>query len=206
VIRRNLWVATSCLLGVVSPVHAGDGPGAPATTIAGAPAPVAATAPAATAPAPAAAAAPSATAANGPVSVSASNGAPVQVVERSNPKVIGVVPAGWKIVPLDEAKMESDLIEIRPGVTQTIQVSPYKLIPDQPRMAVKDPGFDPALGNGQSSTIGAALTRYNEEAAQLATRLQAAIKTLNSILPPPAENPLPAKHTQGTKRSHHSSS
>jgi hypothetical protein len=196
VIRRNLWkvAATSCLVSLLPPAHAGDAPGAaPAATIAGAPAPVATTAPA-----PAAA--------SGPVSVSASSGAPVEVVERSNPKVIGVVPAGWKIVPLEEAKMESDLIEIRPGVTQTVQVSPYKLIPDQPRMAVKDPGFDPALGNGQSSTIGAALTRYNEEAAQLATRLQAAIKTLNSILPPPDENPPPAKHTQRGKRSHHSSS
>lgn len=190
-IRRNLWVATLCLVGLLPPAHAGDAPGASA-------------APKETKE-PAAASAPPAAASNGPVSVSASNGAPVQVVERSNPKIIGVVPAGWKIVPLDEAKMESDLIEIRPGVTQTIQVSPYKLIPDQPRMAVKDPGFDPALGNGQTSTIGAALTRYNEEAAQLATRMQAAIKSLNSILPP-SESPTPAKHSEGHKRSHHSPS
>jgi hypothetical protein len=204
VIRRNLWkvVATSCLVGVLPVTYAGDAPG---------------TTPAALKetrePAAASAGSPSPAAASAPVSVSASSGAPVQVVERSNPKVIGIVPAGWKIVPLEEAKMESDLIEIRPGVTQTIQVSPYKLIPDQPRMAVKDPGFDPALGNAQTSTIGAALTRYNEQADQLATRLQAAIKTLTGILPPPAENPSPSpspspatKHTKGTKRSHHSSS
>ena len=197
-IRQKLGkiVATAYLAGLLLPVaaHAGDAPGAvPA-------------APTETTRQPAAA--------SGPVSVSTSSGgAPVQVVERSNPKVIGVVPAGWKIVPLEEAKMESDLVEIRPGVTQTIQVSPYKLIPDQPRMAVKDPGFDPALGNAQTSTIGAALTRYNEQADQLATRLQAAIKTLTGILPPPAENPSPSpspspatKHTKGTKRSHHSSS
>lgn len=199
-IRRNLWkvVATSCLVSLLlPPAHAGDTPGATPAT------------PKETrGPATASAASPS-PAASGPVSVSASSGTPVQVVERSNPKVIGVVPAGWKIVPLEEAKMESDLIEIRPGVTQTIQVSPYKLIPDQPRTAMKDPGFDPALGNAQTGTIGAALTRYNEEADQLATRLQAAIKTLNSLLPPPAENPAPTpapKRTPGTKRSHHHSS
>jgi hypothetical protein len=139
------------------------------------------------------------------VSVSASNGAPIQVVERSNPKVIGVVPAGWKIVPLDEARMESDPVEIRPGVTQTIQVNPYKLIPDQPRTAVKDPGFDPALGNAQTGTIGAALTRYNEAAAELATKLQTAIKTLGDILPPAENPPAPVKHTQGGRRSHHPS-
>ena len=196
-IRRKLWmvVAASCLVGMVPPAHAGDAPGGPAE-------------PKETKE-PAAASAPSLAAASGPISVSASSGAPVQVVERSNPKVIGVVPAGWKIVPLEEAKMESDLIEIRPGVTQTIQVSPYKLIPDQPRTAIKDPGFDPALGNAQTGTIGAALTRYNEEATQLSTRLQAAIKSLNSLLPPPpADNPAPtpAKHSGGHKHSHHSSS
>ena len=193
-IRRNLWkvVATSCLAALLLPVaRAGEAPGAaPAASkeIQGA----------------AQASAPSPEAASGPVSVLASSGAPVQVVERSNPKVIGIVPAGWKIVPLEEARMESDPIEIRPGVKQTIQVSPYKLIPDQPRMAVKDPGFDPALGNGQTSTIGAALTRYNEEAAQLSAKLEAAIKTLNSIMPP-AENPPPVKPSQGGRRSHHSS-
>ena len=187
-IRRNLWkvVAASCLVSVLPPAHAGDAPG---------------TAPAA------AKETREPAAASGPVSVSASSGAPVQVVERSNPKVIGVVPAGWKIVPLEEAKMESDLIEIRPGVTQTIQVSPYKLVPDQPRTPVKDPGFDPALGNAQTSTIGAALTRYNEAADRLAVRLQAALKTLNSILPSPADNPAPAtKSPKGAKRSHHSRS
>jgi len=183
VIRRNLWrvAAASCLIGLLPPVHAGEAPGA------------------------AAADAPSPAAVSGPVSVSASSGAPVQVIERSNPKVIGVVPSGWKIVPLEEARMESDLIEIRPGVTQTIQVSPYKLIPDQPRTAMKDPGFDPALGNAQTGTIGAALTRYNEEAAQLSTRLQTAIKTLNSLVPPPSETPASPKHTQGAKRRPHSS-
>lgn len=194
-LRRKLWkvVATSCLIGLLPPAHAGEAPGAPAAPK--------------DAKEPAAANAPSPAAVSGPVSVSASSGAPVQVVERSNPKVIGVVPSGWKIVPLEEAKMESDLVEIRPGVTQTIQVSPYKLIPDQPRTAIKDPGFDPALGNAQTSTIGAALTRYNEEAAQLSTRLQAAIKTLNSLFPASSENPAPAKHTSGSaKHSHHSSS
>ena len=184
-IRRNLWkvVAAACLVNLLPPAHAGEAPGAvPAVPNE----------------------AQGMAAASGPVSVSASSGAPVQVVERSNPKVIGIVPAGWKIVPLEEAKMESDPVEIRPGVKQTIQVSPYKLVPDEPRMAVKDPGFDPALGNGQTSTIGAALTRYNEEAAQLSARLQAAIKTLNGILPP-AENPPPVKPSQGGRRSHHSS-
>jgi hypothetical protein len=198
VIRQYLWkvVATSCLVGLLllPPAYAGDAPGAPAAT----------QDPNGLDKQPLAAGTSSFPAASGPVSVSASSGTPVQVVERSNPKVIGIVPAGWKIVPLEEAKMESDLIEIRPGVTQTIQVSPYKLVPDQPRMAIKDPGFDPALGNGQINTIGAALTRYNDEAAQLATKLQAAIKTLSSILPPSAEIPAQAKHAPGVKQPRHS--
>lgn len=199
-IRRNLWkvVATSCLVSLLPPPsHAGDVPGAP----------VAVKEPKEAADVPAAVIAPSPAAMSGPVSVSASGGTPVQVVERSNPKVIGAVPAGWEIVPLEEAKMESDPIEIQPGVTQTIQVNPYKLVPDQPRTALKDPGFDPALGNAQTNTIGAALTRYNEEASELATRLQAAIKTLNAILQPTATGDSSTqKRTQKAKRSRHSSS
>ena len=186
-IRRNLWkvVAASCLVGLLLPARAGEAPVAlAAPKESGEPAAV-----------------------SGPVSVSASSGAPVQVIERSNPKVIGVVPAGWKIVPLEEAKMESDLIEIRPGVTQTIQVSPYKLVPDQARVAVKDPGFDPVLGNAQTSTIGATLTRYNEEAAQLSTKLQAAIKTLSGLLPAASDSSASATHApESGKRSHHPSS
>ncbi|HEY0792967.1 MAG TPA: hypothetical protein VGD78_18020 [Chthoniobacterales bacterium] len=129
--------------------------------------------------------------ANGPISVSASAGTPVPVVERSNPKVVGMVPAGWKIVPLDEAKLESEPVEVRPGVFQTIQVNPYKLVPDQPRTAVKDPGYTPSLRNAQSSTIGAMLTRYHDASTELAEKLEAAIRTLQSALAKPA--PVPSR-------------
>jgi len=127
--------------------------------------------------------------ANGPISVSASAGTPVPVIERSNPKVVGIVPAGWKIVPLDEAKLESEPIEVRPGVFQTIQVNPYKLVPDQPRTAVKDPGYTPSLRNAQTSTIGAMLTRYHDLSAELAEKLGAAIRTLQGTLAKPVDPP-----------------
>ena len=120
--------------------------------------------------------------ANGPISVSASGNNPVPVVERSNPKVVGVVPAGWKIVPLEEAKMESEPIEVRPGVFQTIQVNPYKLVPEQPRTAVKDPGYTASLRNAQTSTIGAMLTRYHHVSIELAEKLGVAFKTLQGTL------------------------
>jgi len=135
-----------------------------------------------------------------PASVSVASGGAVEVIERSNPKVIGVVPAGWKIVPLEGAKMESDPIEVRPGITQVIQVSPYKLVPEEPRIGVKEPGFNPKLGNAQTGTIGAALTRYNEEAAQLATELEAAIKTLSAILPGPANSAAAGSEPRGAGR------
>ena len=127
--------------------------------------------------------------ASAPVSVSVSGNTPVPVVERSNPKVIGIVPAGWKIVPLDEAKLESEPVEVRPGVLQTIQVSPYRLVPDQPRTAVKDPGYVPSLRNAQTSTIGAMLTRYHDASTELAEKLEVAIKTLQGALAKPAPVP-----------------
>ncbi len=119
-----------------------------------------------------------------PVRVAGPAGDTVTLVERSNPKIVGLVPPGWTIVPLTGAKMESEPVEVRPGVRGVIEVNPYQLVPDPARVAVRDPGFAPALGNAQTATVGAVLTRCNDEAADLSTKLDAALKTLQTALTP----------------------
>jgi hypothetical protein len=118
----------------------------------------------------------------------APTGESVLVVERSTPKVVGIVPPGWKIVPLEGAKIESDPIEIRPGLSSVITLSPYKLVPDpkQAPYSIKEPGFDPSLGNRQSNTVGAILSNYTREEQKFDEKLGSIIDQLRTALNQPA--------------------
>jgi hypothetical protein len=118
----------------------------------------------------------------------APTGESVLVVERSTPKVVGIVPPGWKIVPLEGARIESDPIEIRPGLSSVITLSPYKLVPDpkQASYSIKEPGFDPSLGNRQSNTVGAILSNYTREEQKLDEKLGSVIDQLRTALNQPA--------------------
>ena len=118
----------------------------------------------------------------------APTGESVLVAERSTPKVVGIVPPGWKIVPLEGAKIESDPIEIRPGLSSVITLSPYKLVPDpkQAPYSIKEPGFDPSLGNRQSNTVGAILSNYTREEQKFDEKLGSVIDQLRTALNQPA--------------------
>jgi hypothetical protein len=121
----------------------------------------------------------------------APNGQSVLVIERSTPKVVGIIPSGWKVVPLEGAKIESDPIEIRPGLSSVITLSPYKLVPDpkQAPFAIKEPGFDPSLGNHQINTVGAILISYAREEQKLDEKLGSVIDQLRTALNQPAATP-----------------
>jgi opacity protein-like surface antigen len=114
----------------------------------------------------------------------APNGESVLIVERSTPKVVGIVPPGWKVVPLEGAKIESDAIEIHPGLSSVITLSPYKLVPDPKRFpfGIKEPGFDSSLGNQQASTVGAILSNYAREEQKLDEKLGSVIDQLRTAL------------------------
>jgi hypothetical protein len=118
------------------------------------------------------------------------NGESVLVVERSIPKIVGIVPSGWKIVPLEGARIESDPIEIRPGLSSVITLSPYKLVPDQKQApySLKEPGFDPSLGSHQINTVGAILSDYTREEQKLDEKLGSVIDQLRTALNQPAAN------------------
>jgi hypothetical protein len=114
----------------------------------------------------------------------APNGESVLVIERSAPKIVGIVPPGWKIVPLEGAKIESEPIKIRPALSSVITLSPYKLVPDpkQAPYAMKEPGFDPSLGSRQTNTVGAVLSSYTREAQKLDEKLGSVIDQIRIAL------------------------
>jgi hypothetical protein len=131
----------------------------------------------------------------------APTGESVLVVERSTPKIVGIVPSGWKIVPLEGARIESDPIEIRPGLSSVITLSPYKLVPDpkQAPYTVKEPGFDPSLGNRQNNTVEAILSNYTREEQKLDEKLGSVIDQLRTALNQPAANPNETARQQPTQ-------
>jgi len=127
----------------------------------------------------------------GAIKATAPNGESVLVLERSTPKIVGIVPPGWKVVPLESAKIESDPIEIRPGLSSVILLSPYKLVPDPKHTpyAFKEPGFDPSLGNRQTNTVGAVLSDYAHEEQKLDDKLGSVIDQIRTALNQPATTP-----------------
>jgi hypothetical protein len=121
----------------------------------------------------------------------APSGESVLVIERTSPKVVGIVPPGWKVVPLEGIKIDSDPIEIRAGLSSVISLSPYKLVPD-PKLApfsFKEPGFDPTLGIHQTHTVGAILSNYIREEQKLDEKLGSVIDQIRTVLNQPAGTP-----------------
>lgn len=138
-----------------------------------------------------------------PIRATAPTGESVLVLERSTPKIVGIVPPGWKVVPLDGAKIESDPIEIRPGLSSVITLSPYKLVPDskQAPYTLKEPGFDPSLRNHQTNTVGAILSSYTHEEQKLDEKLGSMIDQLRTALNQTAATPNEtARQQQSTPR------
>jgi hypothetical protein len=130
----------------------------------------------------------------------APNGESVLVIERSAPKIVGIVPSGWKVVPLEGAKIESEPIKIRPGLSSVISLSPYKLVPDpkQAPYAIKEPGFDPSLGSRQTNTVGAVLASYTREEQKLDEKLGSVIDQIRIALNQPATTPNETARQQPT--------
>jgi hypothetical protein len=125
------------------------------------------------------------------ITARAPNGESVLVIERTTPKVVGIIPPGWKVVPLEGTKIDSDPIEIRAGLSAVISLSPYKLVPDSrlAPFAFKEPGFDPILGNHQTNTVGAILTNYIREEQKLDEKLGSVIDQIRTVLNQPSTTP-----------------
>ena len=125
------------------------------------------------------------------ITARAPTGESVLLIERTSPKVVGIIPPGWKVIPLEETKINSDPIELRDGLSSVISLSAYKLVPD-PKVApfaFKEPGFDPTLGIHQTNTVGAILSNYIREEQKIDEKLGSVIDQIRTVLNQSAGTP-----------------
>lgn len=110
--------------------------------------------------------------------------------EPYKPRPTAEPPKGWKIVLLENSKVENK-IEVSPGKEITVGVPAYKLEPTQKEgetvLVIMDPRYDPLLKNAQEQTLGAAITKFSEEGEVLRKKLKEAINLLENNLKKPAE-------------------
>jgi hypothetical protein len=125
------------------------------------------------------------------ITARAPTGESVLLIERTSPKVVGIIPPGWKVIPLEETKINSDPIELRDGLSSVISLSAYKLVPDPKvaQFAFKEPGFDPTLGIHQTNTVGAILSNYIREEQKIDEKLGSVIDQIRTVLNQPAGTP-----------------
>lgn len=125
--------------------------------------------------------------------------------EPYKPRPTGEPPKGWKIILLENSKVENQ-IEISPGKEITVGVPAYKLEPSKKDgedvLILQDPHYNPMLKNAQEDTLGASITKFSEEGEALREKLKEAITTLeNSLKKTPEEGETPEVKTSQTKTS-----
>lgn len=100
-------------------------------------------------------------------------------------KPLGTPTPGWKLVSSPEAPPFSQNVEVAPGTWLTLSIRPHVLIPDadgQTAFQIQEPGFTPAHGYRQTSTIGATLGSSIEQLEADSRMLGEVITDLEQIL------------------------
>lgn len=101
-------------------------------------------------------------------------------------KPLGAVPSGWRLVRADDRVPIFDTeVKISSGPGLQLKVRPHVLVPDANGatvFAVGEPGFDPARGYRQDSTIGAILGDSIRTLKDEEKRMDGAIDRLEQLL------------------------
>lgn len=111
--------------------------------------------------------------------------ADVSLYEPYQPKLVGTLPAGWKLELLNTAQIAKTQVKLESGETVTLSIAPYEIKPDltiAKGIYFVEPGFDPRYGNQQTTTIGAILTSQIEQTRLNIARLQSANDGLANVL------------------------
>lgn len=112
-------------------------------------------------------------------------------------KPLSTAPAGWRLETSESAPPFTREIELSPGRKITLEVRPHLLVPEADGTGVfnvREPGFNPALGYRQDSTVGAILSNSIRQLDSDSKTLGAAIDNLQQLLvslPKPEPEPQP---------------
>lgn len=88
------------------------------------------------------------------------NAAEVKINAPFAAKPLGIPSAGWKLVSSSEVPAFSKNVEVSPGTWLTLSIRPHVLAPEADGRSVfqiREPGFDPALGYRQETTVSASI-------------------------------------------------
>lgn len=100
-------------------------------------------------------------------------------------KPIGRPPVGWKLVSSTDAPEFTEKVEVAPGTWLTLSIRPHVLVPDADGRAVfqiPEPGFDPAMGYRQETTISSAIASSIDQLEADARVLGQVMDELEQIL------------------------
>lgn len=94
-------------------------------------------------------------------------------------------PSGWKIEPSAQAPSFVRDVKLLSGKTIAVTIRPHVLVPDvdaKDAVSVMEPGFDPAKGYQQPSTVGAILGRSTQQLENDSAELGVALDQLQQML------------------------
>jgi hypothetical protein len=123
-------------------------------------------------------------------------------------KPLSQAPAGWQLDASNDAPEFTREVELSPGAKITLTIRPHVLIPDADGanvFTISEPGFEPALGYQQTSTVGSILANSVRQLDEDAKQLSSAIDNLQQLLvslpnPESAPPPEPAKPILNRKK------
>jgi hypothetical protein len=108
-------------------------------------------------------------------------------------KPLGRPSNGWKLVSSPNVEAFTKNVEVTPGTWLTLSIRPHVLVPEadgQSVFQIREPGFDPALGYKQASTISASIAsslRQLEDDSQLLGQVIDDLEQILISLPRPAK-------------------
>ena len=136
--------------------------------------------------------------------------AKIQILAPFPAKPISAAPAGWRLQDSENAPPFTREVELAPGRKYTLTVKPHVLVPDADGVnafTVMEPGYNPALGYSQESTVGAVLSRSIQQHDEDSKQLGAVVDHLQQLLaslpkPEPQDAPVaePVKTINHPKR------
>ena len=134
---------------------------------------------------------------------SAVDAASVKLLAPFPAKPLAAPPAGWRLEHPKEVPAFTREVELSNGTKISLSIRPHLLVPDADGagvIAVKEPGYEPALRYAQTGTMSAvissSLERLDEDSRQMSDaidRLGQLLGSLPSPEAPPESAPSPVK-------------